>query len=136
VSKHIETVQPAAWSKPRGYANGVVARGRTLFVAGQIGWDPASEKVVSDDFAQQFGQALDNVLAVVRAGGGDVGDVCKMTVFVTDMKAYRESLAELGRVWLERMGRQYPAMALVAVTIISRSPLLRLPSSLSISASW
>jgi enamine deaminase RidA (YjgF/YER057c/UK114 family) len=92
----------------------VVASGRTLYVAGQVGWE-ADETFASDDFAYQFGRALDNVLAVVRAAGGQATDVCKMTVYVTDLAAYRSGLAELGRVWLERMGRRYPAMVLVAV---------------------
>jgi enamine deaminase RidA (YjgF/YER057c/UK114 family) len=107
-------VEPAGWPRPRGYANGVVARGRTLFVAGQIGWRPDGT-FTSDDLVDQFGQALDNVLAVVRAAGGGPEHVARMTVYVTDLPVYRASLERLGPVWRAHMGRCYPAMALVGV---------------------
>lgn len=110
----IEEVQPSHFAKPKGYANGIIARGRTLHVAGQIGWRPDG-RFETDDFVGQFAQALDNVLDVVRAAGGKATDVVKMTVYVTDLDAYRESRAVLGEVWRTRMGRHYPAMALLQV---------------------
>ncbi|WP_437613197.1 RidA family protein [Sorangium sp. So ce834] len=111
----LEIVQPAGWPAPRGYANGVVTRGRTLHVAGQIGWDAASGQIPSDDLAEQFARALDNVLAVVAAAGGAPGDVARMTVYVTDLEAYRRSRAAIGAAWRARFGKHFPAMALVGV---------------------
>lgn len=110
-----EVVEVPSWSKPKGYANGIVAEGRFLSVAGQIGWDTAG-KIVSPDLLLQFAQALDNVLAVVAAAGGKPEHVVSMTVFVTDMPAYRACLRELGPVWKARLGRHYPTMALMGVT--------------------
>lgn len=112
---HIQAVQPAEWPTPKGYSNGMVARGRTLYVAGQVGWNAAGE-FESDDLVAQLGQALDNVLAVVRAAGGAPEHVVRMTVYVTDLDAYRDNLRAVGRVWRERMGKHFPAMALVGVT--------------------
>lgn len=86
-----------------------------LHVAGQIGWN-TSGAIVSDDLIEQFGQALDNVLAVVRAAGGEPTDVADMTVYVTDLDAYRGAAGELGEVWRARFGKHYPAMALLGVS--------------------
>lgn len=113
-SDRLQLIQPETWAPPKGYANGVVSRGRILHVAGQIGWD-ASQRLVSDDFLTQFAQALDNVIAVVRAAGGGPGDVVDMTIFVTDLDAYRQAGRGLGAVWKERFGRHFPAMALLGV---------------------
>ena len=102
------------WPRPKGYENGVVTSKRTLYVAGQVGWN-AEQRFESDDFAAQFGQALDNVLAVVRAAGGAPEGVAKMTIYVTDLAAYRAAQPALGAVWRARFGRHFPAMALVGV---------------------
>ncbi len=100
--------------KPRGYANGVIATGRTLFVSGQIAWDKDA-RIVSTDFATQFLQSLDNVIAVVRAAGGGTEHIAKLLVFVTDLDAYRVATRAIGVGWRERMGKHYPAMSLVKV---------------------
>jgi enamine deaminase RidA (YjgF/YER057c/UK114 family) len=111
----IDFVEVPGWPRPRGYANGVVATGkRTLYVAGQVGWN-ASQVFEHRDFAGQFAQALDNVLAVVRAAGGRPESVVRMTVYVTDLAAYRDAHRALGPAWRERFGRHFPAMALVGV---------------------
>jgi enamine deaminase RidA (YjgF/YER057c/UK114 family) len=110
-------VEVPGWPKPKGYANGVVGQGRVLFVAGQVGWD-AAQRFASESLAEQFGQALANVLAVVRAAGGGPEHVASMTVFVTDIEAYRSSLPAIGVAWRAHMGRVFPAMALVAVTAL------------------
>jgi len=109
-----EVVNPTTWPSPKGYANGVVASGRTLYVAGQVGWDSAGV-FPSPELASQFGQALDNVLEVVRAAGGAPTDIVRMTVYVTDLPAYRSSLAAIGKAWRARLGKHFPAMALVGV---------------------
>ena len=108
----LEIVNPPALGDPRGFSHGVIApRGaRVLFVAGQTPPPPALA-----GFVEQFAAALDRVLAVLREAGGGPEHVARMTVWVTDMRAYRASRAELGAAWQERMGRHYPAMALVEV---------------------
>lgn len=110
----LEIVNPPQLAKPRGYSHGVKGRGELLFVAGQIGWD-AEARLVSDDFVAQFAQALDNVLAVVRSAGGAPESVARLTVYVADKAEYVAAARALGAAWRERMGRHYPAMALVEV---------------------
>jgi len=109
-------VDPPELGPAKGYANGVVvpAGRRLLFVAGQVGWDEA-QRLVGDDFAAQFAQALRNVLAVVQAAGGGAGDLVRLTVYVTDRAEYAASRRDVGQRWRELMGRHYPAMALVEV---------------------
>ena len=114
MTKHIEFIQPEGWAPPKGYSNGIVATGRTLYVAGQVGWNE-KEQFESTEFDAQFAKALDNVLAVVKAAGGAPTDIVRMTMYVTDLNAYRSSLKAIGRAWKERMGRHYPVMALVGV---------------------
>jgi len=101
---------------PRGFTHGRTGRGRAVHVAGQIGCD--EHGVCSTGFVPQFARALDNVLAVVRAAGGTAEDVATMTVYVTDIAAYREAQKELGAVWRARLGKHFPAMALVAVAAL------------------
>ncbi len=107
-------VNPEGTLPPKGYSNGALVSGPTLFVAGQIGWN-AQCVFETDDLAEQFAQALDNVLAVVRAAGGGPTDLAKMTVYVTDLDAYRGSLKAIGQAWRTRLGKHFPAMALVGV---------------------
>jgi enamine deaminase RidA (YjgF/YER057c/UK114 family) len=125
----IETVNPTSWPRPRGYANGILATGPTLFVAGQIGWTPEGvfEK---KDFIGQFDQALANVLAVVEAAGGSATSVVRMTVYVTDLDAYRQALSSIGEVWKRRLGRHFPAMALVGVAgLVEREALVEIEAT-------
>jgi enamine deaminase RidA (YjgF/YER057c/UK114 family) len=111
---HIRAVQPAHFAPPRGYANGVVTTGPLLHVAGQIGWQPDGTWA-SEDFVDQFARALDNVIDVVRAAGGHPAHIVRMTVYVTDLDAYRKNARPIGAAWRARMGKHYPAMALVGV---------------------
>jgi enamine deaminase RidA (YjgF/YER057c/UK114 family) len=113
--KELSFVDVPGWPAPKGYRNGAVVRGRVLFVAGQVGWN-AEQVFASDDLVDQLAQALDNVLAVVRAAGGKPDDVAKMTIYVTDVPAYRAGVKRIGPIWRERFGRHFPAMALVGVT--------------------
>jgi len=108
---------PEGLPRPRGFSHGVVATGRALHVAGQIGCEPDGS-FTTDDLVQQFARALDAVLAVVAAGGGQATDVARMTVYVTDLATYRRSGTALGEIWRARFGRHYPAMALVGVTAL------------------
>ncbi len=112
----VSIVQPAGWPAPKGYSNGVLAPSgaRLLSIAGQIGWD-AEGRMVGEDFAVQFAQALRNVLAVLRAAGGRPAGLLSLRIYVTDKRAYLERLRELGTIWQAEVGRHYPAMALVQV---------------------
>jgi enamine deaminase RidA (YjgF/YER057c/UK114 family) len=107
------------WPAPKGYSNGRIGTGRVVHVGGQIGWDTEGkfpERGLFDaNFTAQFAQTLDNVISVVKAAGGAVEDIAEMTVFVVDMPMYRKARKELATVWRERLGKHYPAMALVAV---------------------
>jgi NAD(P)-dependent dehydrogenase (short-subunit alcohol dehydrogenase family) len=109
-------VNPEELGAPRGWSNGMLARGagRTLFIAGQTARD-ASGRVPAADFVAQFDRALGNVLAVLGAAGGEPQDIGRFTIYVTDMAQYRSSLKPLGQVYRHRMGTHYPAMALVEV---------------------
>ena len=111
----MKIVNPQGFPPARGYSNGILTEGRTLYVAGQVGWE-ADGSFASDDMAHQFGRALDHVLAVVAAGGGGPEHIAQMTVYVTDLAAYRAARAALGAIWREKLGRHYPAMALVEVS--------------------
>ena len=107
-------INPESLFPPRGYSNGMRGSGEIVFVAGQVGWS-RSGSVVSDDFVLQFAQALENVLDVVFAAGGRADSIARMTVYVTDKQEYLRRARELGAAWRQRMGRHYPAMALVEV---------------------
>jgi enamine deaminase RidA (YjgF/YER057c/UK114 family) len=107
-------VTPTHFPKPRGYSNGLIASGRTLFISGQIAWDKDA-RIVSTDFATQFLTALDNVIAVVREAGGGTEHLVKLLAFVTDLEAYRAAQRAIGEGWRAKMGKHYPAMSLVKV---------------------
>jgi enamine deaminase RidA (YjgF/YER057c/UK114 family) len=107
----------AGWPVPKGYANARVGVGHALQIGGQIGWD-ANRAFVPGGLVPQFGKTLENILAIVAAAGGVATDIASMTVYVTDIEAYRAAQKELGAVWRERMGKHFPAMALVAVTAL------------------
>jgi enamine deaminase RidA (YjgF/YER057c/UK114 family) len=114
-----QTIQPDGWVPPKGYANGIVATGKTLFVGGMVGWDPRSATPqFPATFAAQFEQALSNVMEVVKTAGGAPEHVARMTVYVTDKKEYLASLKEIGAAWKKHLGRHYPAMALVQVVAL------------------
>ena len=108
-------VQPEGWAPPKGYANGVDATGRTLFMAGQIGWNPATCAFETDDFVGQVSQALRNVRAVLDEAGARPEHLVRVTWYVTDRAAYVADTRAIGRAWRESFGRHYPAMTLVVV---------------------
>ncbi|HEY7810539.1 MAG TPA: RidA family protein [Allosphingosinicella sp.] len=108
---------PPGWPRPKGYSNGIEARGRMIFTAGVIGWD-AAERILSDTLAGQFEQVLKNTLAILAEGGAGPEHVVRMTWYVTDRDEYVASLGEIGTAWRALMGRHYPAMAVVAVSAL------------------
>jgi enamine deaminase RidA (YjgF/YER057c/UK114 family) len=112
----LTALQPPGWPAPRGYANGMMGEGRIVLVGGQIGWD--SEGRFPPGLVAQVRQALENIVAVLREAGAGPEHVGRLTWYVTDMAAYRASLRELGPVYREVMGRNFPAMALVQVVAL------------------
>ena len=112
-----EIFNPESLGKPSGWSNGLLAPAgsRLLFVAGQAGSDETGA-IVSDDFVDQFDAALARAITVVEEVGGGPENIARLTIFVTDMAEYRASLKPLGERYRQRMGRHYPAMALVAVS--------------------
>ena len=109
-----KTLQPEGWLAPRGYANGIEASGRQIYVGGQIGWNPQCQ-FETDDLVAQIRQALSNCVAVVAAGGGLPEHIVRMTWYLRDKKEYVARLKEIGAVYREVMGRNYPAMSAVQV---------------------
>jgi enamine deaminase RidA (YjgF/YER057c/UK114 family) len=114
-TKHV--LQPAAWPRPRGYANGVSARGRMVFVAGMIGWNEHGH-MVSDDFAEQARQALANVVAVLAAGGARPEHIVRMTWYVTSKRDYVAAYPAIGRAFRDLIGSYDAAMTAVEVTAL------------------
>ena len=112
-----EEIRVPGWPAPRGYANGRTGRGKPVHVAGQIGWDEQGA-LVSPELGPQFVRALDNVIAVVRAAGGVPADIASMTIFVTDIAAYRSAVKEIGAAWRGLFGRHFPAITLVAISAL------------------
>jgi len=110
-------LQPASWAKPKGYANGICARGQLVFVAGQIGWDE-HQKFRTTDFVGQCRQALLNIAAVLREAGAHPGHIVRMTWFVVDKAEYLQAGPALGECYREIMGRHYPAMTAVQVSAL------------------
>jgi enamine deaminase RidA (YjgF/YER057c/UK114 family) len=107
-------LQPPHWPRPKGYSNGISARGRTIFTAGVVGWN--EQEQFTDTLAGQFAQALTNTLEILACDAAGPQHIARMTCYVTDIAAYRASLPEIGQAWREIMGRNFPAMALVAVS--------------------
>ena len=105
---------PEGWPRPKGYSNGVEATGRTVFVAGQIGWTPDGV-FVEMGFAGQFRQTVENTLAVLSEAGAGPEHIVRMTWYVVDKTEYLAALREIGAVWRELIGSHYPAMAVVEV---------------------
>ncbi|OOG50491.1 RidA family protein [Polaromonas sp. C04] len=110
-------LQPAGWTAPRGYANGIAARGTQIFVGGQIGWN-AQQQFESDDFIAQTAQTLRNIVAVLKEAGAGPEHMVRMTWYVLDRVEYNSRLPELGAVYREVLGRNFPAMTCVQVAAL------------------
>lgn len=109
-------INPESLGAPSGYSNGVLteAGGRLLFIAGQIAWNE-DHKIASNDFVDQFDKALENVVTVVNAAGGEAANIARLLIFVTDKIEYRERTREIGERYRKHMGKHFPAIALVQV---------------------
>jgi enamine deaminase RidA (YjgF/YER057c/UK114 family) len=108
-------LQPEGWLTPKGYANGIAARGTLVFVGGQIGWN-AQQQFESDDFIQQAAQTLRNIVAVLQEAKAGPEHMVRMTWYVTDRVEYNSRLSELGKVYREVMGKNFPAMACLEIS--------------------
>jgi enamine deaminase RidA (YjgF/YER057c/UK114 family) len=113
----MQILQPPGWARPRGYANGIAASGRMVFIAGQIGWDEQS-RFQTDDLAAQVRQALANVLSVLAQAGGRPEHIARMTWYVTDKRAYLAAARDIGQIYRELMGSHFPAMTAVQVSAL------------------
>jgi len=108
-------LQPAGWPKAKGYSNGIVASGKTIYVGGMVGWN-VNEEFETDDFAAQFRQVLMNIVAVLNEAGAKPEHIVRMTWFIGDKKEYNASLKEMGAAYRNIIGRHYPAMAVLQVS--------------------
>lgn len=110
-------LHPQSWKKPKGYANGIAAEGRIVFLAGQIGWN-AEQRFESGDFIVQARQALANIVTLVGEAGGAAEHITRLTWFVVDKKEYLSRLGELGAAYRSVMGTHFPVMTLVQVVAL------------------
>jgi enamine deaminase RidA (YjgF/YER057c/UK114 family) len=111
-------LQPEGWPRPSGYSNGVLAQGRQVFIAGQVGWNPRSGKFESAQLVDQVAQTLENVLAVLAQAGGRPEHIVRMTWYLTSRDEYIAHLRDIGAAYRRVMGKHFPAMTAVAVTAL------------------
>jgi enamine deaminase RidA (YjgF/YER057c/UK114 family) len=129
----MDILLPDGWKRPPGYSNGIAVTAKpgdkTIFVAGQIGWLPG-EGFVAHDFAGQFAQALDNILAVLAEGGAGAEHITRMTWYITDRDAYMASLKEMGAAFRAAMGKNYPVMSVIIVAgLVEEQALLEIETT-------
>jgi len=110
-----EVVRPPDWPRPSGYSDAVAAQGRTIFVSGQIGWDPVTHQLAGSDLPTQARRALENVLAILQTGGAAPEHVVRLTWYITDRAQYLHSAKALGERYRQLFGTHYPAMSVVVV---------------------
>ena len=121
-------LQPAGWPRPRGYSNGMMARGTLIVTGGMIGWDAVGR--LPQGFAAQTAQALRNVVAVLAEARVMPAQILRLNWYVTDMDAYRAAQAELGPMWRDVMGRVFPAMAVIGVqSLVEREALVEIEAT-------
>ena len=113
----MDMLNPPGWPRPKGYSNGIAASGRMVFVAGMIGWN-ANEEFETDDFAGQFRQALENIVAVLKEGGAGPEHLVRLTMYFTSKQEYLDNLKGVGEAYRAVIGRNYPTMAAVQVVAL------------------
>ena len=113
----IEVLQPQGWARPRGYSNGMAARGRQIYVAGQVGWD-GNGRFASPRLADQVRQALLNIVAILAEAGGAPEHIVRLTWYVTSRDEYYEQLSDIGAGYRAVMGRNFPTMSVVQVVAL------------------
>lgn len=109
-------LNPDGWAPPRGYSNGVVARGRHVVLAGQIGWDPIHCEFTTDDFADQTRQALSNIVTLLNAGGAVPAHLVRLTWYITSREEYVSARTRIGQAYREVIGNHYPPMSVIVVS--------------------
>jgi len=114
-NKMHKILQPQGWKKASGYANGIIASGTTIFTGGQIGWN-ADQQFESDDFVEQLEQTLLNIVAVLAEANAGPEHLVRLTWFVTDKREYKSRLADIGRVYRNVLGKNFPAMSVIEVS--------------------
>jgi enamine deaminase RidA (YjgF/YER057c/UK114 family) len=118
----MEVLMPKGWAPPIGYSNGIAAKpGRIVFVAGQVGWDE-QQKFQSADIVPQFEQALKNIVAVLAEAGAKPQHICRMTAYCCDKPAYLAARRQLGKLWMQYIGRHFPAMSMIFVSDLLDNP--------------
>jgi len=115
--KAFDILQPAGWPRPKGYSNGIVAQGRQVFIAGQIGWD-AEGRFAGGGLAGQVKQALLNIVAILEEAGGKPEHIVRLTWFVTSREEYLAGLQEIGAAYRAVMGKHFPSMSVVQVVAL------------------
>lgn len=111
----MRTLLPPGWPRPKGYSNGIAAEGKFVFVAGEVGWNPLTEKFDAKDFVGQFRQALKNIVAIMAEGGAKPEHMVRQTWYVTDRAEYLANLKGVGEAWREIMGRVFPCIACIEI---------------------
>ena len=125
----MKVLQPPGWPRPKGYSNGISARGRMIFTAGVIGWDE-QEMIVSHRLDEQFGQALRNIAAILAEDGAGLQHIVRLTIYVTDRSQYLAQRDELAPIWKSVMGAHFPAVALVEVSgLVNGSALVEIEAT-------
>jgi enamine deaminase RidA (YjgF/YER057c/UK114 family) len=118
----MEILMPEGWAPPIGYSNGIATKpGRIVFVAGQVGWDE-QQKFQSEDIVPQFEQALKNIVAVLAEAGAKPEHICRMTAYCCDKPAYLAARRQLGKLWMQYIGRHFPAMSMIFVSDLLDNP--------------
>jgi enamine deaminase RidA (YjgF/YER057c/UK114 family) len=122
-------IQPPGWPRPSGYSNGISAIGPTLFLAGQIGWDPINSRL-AEGLAAQVEQALRNIIAILSEAGGSPTNITRMTWFVTNMEQYRGSGKTIGQAYRSIMGKHFPTMSVIGVaSLVERDALVEIEAT-------
>ena len=114
MKNRFDVLQPNGWAEPKGYANGIAAEGRQVFIAGQIGWT-AEAKLVGSDFVAQVEQALANIVQVLAEAGGEPAHIVRLTWYLTDKSEYMSRQKEIGAAYRRVLGRHFPAMSAIVV---------------------
>lgn len=114
MKNNMQVLQPAGWAAPKGYANGILAEGRQVHIAGQIGWT-ADARLVSADFVAQVEQALANIVQVLAEAGGEPAHIVRLTWYITDKSEYMSRQRDIGAAYRRIIGRHFPAMSAVVV---------------------
>ena len=122
----VEIIQPSHWRRPKGYSNGIIAEGKFIFLAGQIGWN-ADQQFEHFDFKGQFEQILKNIATLLQEAGAKPEHIARMTWYVTDMADYRDAAKDIGPVYREIMGKHFPAMSVIGVSeLVEKEALLEI----------